>query len=187
METDERPVQGPPRPDVVTNRSGRLTALEQAEIDAEAARLRSRGMTYRQIGRAMGCSHVAAQGRVQRALAAVASEAVEEIRQFEGERLDHLVEEAERILATDHVVVSHGKVIRDDQGIPLLDDAPRLRAIAELRALSESRRKLHGADAPARTEHKVTFEETTVTDNEIRSLIEQMKTNDEAASGVEPA
>lgn len=161
---------------------GRFTrTLDQAEIDADAARLRARGKSYRQIAAIMGCSAPVAHDRVRRALAAVPAEAVDELRTIEGERLDLLLQEAERILATNHVMVSHGRIIRGDDGEPLIDDGPKLQAIAQLRFLSESRRKLTGADAPVKVETKVTIEETTVMDAEIRELVEQFKAHDQPA------
>jgi hypothetical protein len=69
-------------------------------------------------------------------------------------RLEDAHDAALAVLLREHLTVSHGKVItvKDEEGndVPLIDDAPVLQAVDRIRALSESRRKLLGLDAPAR-------------------------------------
>jgi ribosomal protein L29 len=135
-----------------TPRSGEFERdVEQARLDAEAAELRARGMSYRAIAKAQDVSASTAMERVKRAIAAVPVEAVEQLRLTAGEQLDALTRQAFAILVADHPLVSHGKVIPDAK-----DYGPKLRAIAELRRLNESRRKLYGIDSPVRVEHTVT-------------------------------
>jgi DNA-binding Lrp family transcriptional regulator len=134
---------------------------EQARLDADAAELRSRGMSYRAIAKAQDVSPSTAMDRVKRAIAAVPVEAVEHLRSTAGEQLDALTRTAFTILMTKHPMVSHGKVIPDVE-----DYGPKLRAIAELRRLNESRRKLYGIDSPVRVEHTV----TTAMEQEILAL-----------------
>jgi transposase len=126
----------------------------EVEQDAEAARLRAEGLSYRAIAQTLGCSVSAAHGRVQRAWRAILQEPAEQARAVELARLEDAHDAALAVLLREHLTVSHGKVIttKNDAGddVPLIDDAPVLAAIDRIRALSESRRKLLGLDAPAR-------------------------------------
>jgi hypothetical protein len=117
-------------------------------------------MTYAQIAREMGCSPSTAFERVQRVYQATRVETAETARQFERERLDGLWQKAEAIASTVHYVVAHGKVVKDDDGNPVIDDGPVLAARREQRAIAESYRKLDGLDAPTKVEQSgaVTYE-----------------------------
>lgn len=70
--------------------SGFIRTETDAQLEAEAVRLRSAGLTYRQIAERMGCDPSTAQRRCSRALAAQPAEAVSEYRALELERLDAL-------------------------------------------------------------------------------------------------
>lgn len=128
-----------------------VRSLDTAERDAQAARLRSQGRTYREIAEELGfASRGAAHDAVARALHAVVKDDAEALRQREAERLDGLYEEALAVLERTHYAHSHGRLVYDDDGRPLQDDGPKLAAIRELRTLRESYRKLYGLDAPQR-------------------------------------
>jgi hypothetical protein len=132
--------------------NGRYTRdLATAERDAEAARLRSRGMTYRQIAAHLGVTVGNAHAAVQRALAEVIAEPAADALAFELERLDQLYQAALKVLEAQHITVSNGRVVELD-GVPLPDDGPVLQAIDRLVRISESRRKLLGLDQPAKTQ-----------------------------------
>lgn len=152
-----------------------LRTLSQAETDAEAARLRSEGMSYRKIAGAMGCSVHVAHDRVQRALAAVPSEAVEAIRAIEGARLTEALAVALRELRRDHVMVSHGRIVKDDDGVPLIDHGGKLAALHAIVKVSESYRKLMGADLPVEQHARVIVEHTTTLDAEIERLMAEQR------------
>lgn len=142
-------------PDAGRDGNGRYTRTENdVHHDAEAARLRGEGLSYRAIAQHMGCSVSVAHARVQRAWQATLQEPADQARAVELARLEDAHDHALAVLLREHLTVSHGKVIttKDDQGndVPLIDDAPVLQAIDRIRALSESRRKLLGLDAPAR-------------------------------------
>lgn len=128
---------------------------EQAEIDAEAARLRSRSMSYPQIARAMGCSQSTAYERVQRALKAIVREPAEAVVKMELEKLERLERKCLQILDGSHVLVSQGRVITSGTGeetVTYTDPGPVLAAARELRQINESRRKLLGLDAAAKVD-----------------------------------
>ncbi|WP_331756196.1 hypothetical protein OHA04_45685 (plasmid) [Streptomyces sp. NBC_01590] len=119
--------------------------------DAEAARLKSDGLTYQEIADALGYSDRGNAWRgVQRAKRAILREPAEELIQVESGRLDELYVEALAVLERDHVMVANGKIVCDEDGSPLRDDGPKLAALRELRQIRESYRKLHGLDSPAK-------------------------------------
>lgn len=156
-----------------------IRTIAQADIDARAAGLRSRGMSYRKIADEMGCSVHAAHERVQRALAAVPAEAVEAIRAIEGERLTEAIAVALTELRRDHIMVSHGRIVRDEDGNALIDHGGKLAALHAYVKASESYRKLMGADLPVEQHARVTIEHTTTLDAEIEQLVAAMTPADD--------
>jgi hypothetical protein len=142
--------------------------------DADAAALRGKGWTFQRIANELGyASKGKAYEGVQRALAEIPREAVEELRQMELERLDRLYQAAAEVLEREHLAISHGKVVRrrvdvqrDEDGIEILDgegnpiplyqdvmdDGPVLQAIDRMLKIQERRAKLLGLDAPAKLE-----------------------------------
>lgn len=111
--------------------------LDSAERDAQAARLRFYGFSYRQIAQQMNwASPATAHRAVARALHEVVREAGEDLLKLETARLDAAVAPVLRIIET---------------GQPL----EQLAAVNTLVKLSESRRKLLGLDAPVRADLRV--------------------------------
>ena len=138
------------------NAQGRFEmTIEQMAIDAEAARYRAQGLSYREIATVMACDVGTAHGRVKRALAAVPVENVTELRRVELERMDTLTMKLMAMASTDYPMVSHGRVI---PGVK--DLRTNLVAIRQLLDISESRRKLLGLDAPVQVRVTVTDEMT---------------------------
>ena len=126
-----------------------MRSIQTAERDAEAARLRSRSMSYRQIAAALGIDVAAAHAAVQRALHDTLAEPAGDVRALELEKLDRAERAVLAVLERRHLTVSHGKVISVG-GEPLEDDAPVLAAADRLVRISESRRKLLGLDSPVK-------------------------------------
>ncbi|MGI8870610.1 MAG: hypothetical protein ACR2F6_17620 [Mycobacteriales bacterium] len=62
----------------------------------------------------------------------VVQEPAEDLRKLELERLDRMYQAALKVLKTEHVMVQHGKIVCDEDGIPVPDDAPVLAAIDRL-------------------------------------------------------
>lgn len=140
-----------------------IYTVTAAERDAEAARLRAQGRTYKFIAEELGyCDLWHARDRIKKVLQDTVQEAGDELRQMELARLDGELERlvgleaaVHEVLAREHITVSNGKVIclpGDDT--PLPDDAPVLQAVDRLlkieesrRRNGESRRKLLGLDA----------------------------------------
>lgn len=123
--------------------------INAAERRQKALELRKQAQSYRAIAAELGISLGQAHDDVQTALAELAElehASAAELRTMELERLDVLTVEAVRIMTTTHPYVSGGKVLKD-----VADDGPKLAAIDRLLRISESRRKLLGLDAPAKT------------------------------------
>lgn len=128
-----------------------VRTLEGATRDARAVELRSQGWTYRQIAEELGySSHKTVIAACRRAIRDITKGPAEKLIALHMERLETLYEAALEVAEREHVVVSHGKIIRDDDGTPLTDSGPKLAALREARATLESFRKLTGIDAPSR-------------------------------------
>lgn len=124
-----------------------------AQRDAKLIELRRAGHTFQAIGDELGFSRQRACARYWELMREPVVAAVADYRAEQLDRLDRLVREASAVLARDHVTVSHGKVIRDEQtGKPLLDDGPKLAAIRELRAIEAQRTDLLGTKTPVKVE-----------------------------------
>lgn len=150
----------------VRGRKGQfIKTLEGAERDAHAARLRSQGYGYPEIGEQLGITKASAYEAVQRALKEVVQEAAEDVRTFELGRLDstllNLGEMRDIVLSLlerKHYTVSNGRLVHlGDE--PLEDDGFVLSAVDRLNAIetqrtrvNESRRKLLGLDIPVKQE-----------------------------------
>lgn len=127
---------------------------DTAKNDARAADLRAEGWTYQRIADELGyASKSGAIDAVRRAMRDVTREAGEKLLAVHMDRLETLYEAALEVLEADHVVVSHGKVIKDDDGNPLTDHGPKLAAIREARATLDSFWTLTGMKKPAKVEH----------------------------------
>jgi hypothetical protein len=125
-----------------------------ATRDARAAELRAQGFTYQQIADELGYNAKSAViAAVRRAVREIVQGPAEKLLALHMERLETLYAEALDVMETDHVVVSHGKVVYGADGRPLLDSGPKLAAIREARASLESFWKLTGIAKPAKVEH----------------------------------
>jgi hypothetical protein len=104
---------------------------QDAMNDAKAMRLRSLGWSYQKIADNLGVSKTAAYKRVQRALAAIPFEAVEEYRRIEVSRLDQVLE------------VAMEKALNPDNKAAMF-------AIDRVLTIMDRRAKLLGLDAPTK-------------------------------------
>lgn len=185
------------------NGNGRFTrGADSRKRDHEAAEYRARGYSFQRIADELRfASKGHARDAVLRAYADIPSEATEEARRLDLERIDRLIEKAWEIMLRDHVTVSQGHVVgkligwqrdddgeilRDGEGAPIglyedvLDDAPATAAIREIRALLERRAKMLGYDAPVRARIEVVPED--VIDAELAELARQVAANDARAA-----
>lgn len=149
MTADREPIDREPK----RGAHGRFERTQSgAQRDAEAVRMRSRGATYQRIADALGYgSRYNARRAVERALAEIPADAVDELRRLAAERLDYLTRKAFEVLdATHYVHTPGGKLVHGPDGRPLLDPMPVLHAIDRLLRIDERRARLFGLDAPAR-------------------------------------
>lgn len=116
-----------------TSPGGFIRTEEQAILDTEALKLRSLGWSYQKVADAIGTTKATAYNRVQRALAAIPAEAVDEFRRLEMERLDLVLN------------VAMDKAMSGDKGA--------LFAVDRVISIMDRRAKLMGLDAP--TKHEV--------------------------------
>jgi DNA-binding Lrp family transcriptional regulator len=118
--------------EMVRNGQAQPNRAKIAEEQKTAFDMKRDGATYREIAEELGCAISTAHKRVDDACAAVISPSVEEIRVTETARLDRLQGALKDGVAAGEV--------------PAVDASRRL---------SESLRKLHGADAPVRSELEI--------------------------------
>jgi hypothetical protein len=127
---------------------------ETAKRDAEAADLRAQGWTFERIAEELGyCDKSTARLAVRRALSDIVRGPAEKLLAIHMERLETLYEAALEVLEADHVVVSHGQIIKGEDGQPLKDDGPKLAAIREARSTLDAFWNLAGMKKPAKVEH----------------------------------
>jgi hypothetical protein len=152
--------------------------VEVAMVDMVTARqrearmleLRRDGRSYTEIGEAFGISRQVATRIIQRGMDRIVREPAELVKVMDLERLDQLQVEALAVLRRRHVAVSGGKIVRGDDGQPLVDDGPVLAAIGKLLDIQARRARLLGLDAP--NKHEVLTLDAI--DAEIRRLEEQV-------------
>jgi hypothetical protein len=126
---------------------------EQIEKDHRAAEMRSRSMTYEQIGNQLGVTRQAAHQMVQRAINDIPKDGGEQALAMELMKLDYIERRAFVIATTKHPVISNGgKVVLRSGGVEIEDDTPILKALDTLLKVSQTRAKLLGLNAPTRTE-----------------------------------
>jgi len=123
---------------------GDRSTLRTVERDAEAARLRSLGWSYRQIGHRLGIDMSTAQRAVQRALDRVPVESAAELRQLEAARLDADEAALQRIIDDPPHVVSGNGVITSEINWDAVT-----RAIDARTKLRARRARMFGLDAPS--------------------------------------
>jgi hypothetical protein len=154
---------------------GRPTAprVDAAARDARALELRAAGLSFRQIGRQLGCGTTTAYKRVGRGLDRTLREPADRVRTLELHRLDQLTAAAMAVLGARHVLVQAGRPVLDPvSGDPYPDHGPTLAAIAALLRVAERRARLLGLDQPTRVDAQVHAEAYTVSaiDHELARL-----------------
>jgi transcriptional regulator with XRE-family HTH domain len=119
---------------------------QKAKRNAEILRLRvEQGLSLRKIAAVVGLHHVTVMDIINEELMAVRTPMVNEIRRTEDERLDYLLEKLRPGI--------------EDGDVP---------SIKEARMISESRRKLYGADGPLQVNVEV---EHTPAEAEVQQLV----------------
>lgn len=146
-----------------------LTQITTEERKTFIVKRRRLGIPFDTIGTELGISGPYAHQLYWKAMAERKAPAVDQLRAEQNERLDRLHEKVTEVLNRHHVTVSGGKIVYEDipvlddhgqpvldergvpltrPGKPLLDDAPVIKAAAELRQIEAERAKLNGTYAP---------------------------------------
>ena len=150
MTATDDPKRGNPNQDDRDVKGQYTRTLQTAQRDAKAAELRAQHWTYDRIGAELGISKWAARDSVRRAIRDACAAPGRELVNLEVQRLETIYDEVLDILARDRPVVSHGHIVTDADGTPLIDDELKLKAVDRALKARESFRKLLGLDAPSR-------------------------------------
>ncbi|MGW2169941.1 hypothetical protein ACWC1C_05340 [Streptomyces sp. NPDC001705] len=121
---------------------------QRAVRDAEIYRLKVAGLTERAIADRFSLAPATVHAIIDRGRRDLLTPGAEAMRQMEADRLDDARRRASAVASRVHVVVQGGKVVKDDDGAPVRDDGPVLKANEQLVRISESWRRLFGLDAP---------------------------------------
>lgn len=158
-----------------------IRTIKTVQRDFDAAELRARGWSFPRIAAELGfASKGHAHNAVTRALQETPYDGAEDDKLLDLLRIDRLIEQAWDVMHRKHVTVSHGKIITrqvgvecDEDGIErldldgktipvfedVIDDAPVLAAIREIRSLVKRRAEIIGYDAPLKTRIEVITED----------------------------
>jgi hypothetical protein len=135
------------------------TEIAQYDREARSVELRAQGYNFRQIADEVGYSDPSSASKAyHRALARRPAQNVDQVRSQEGERLEYLWRKTADLIENPTLVHSAiGKTVPDPRrpGEFLIDQSAQIRAIDEYRKLSESFRKLTGADVGTNVNVKV--------------------------------
>lgn len=124
-----------------------------AQLDASAVRLRALGWSLEEISDHLSLGDASRAGAaIRRGLANTVRVARDEQRLLELSSLDELERACWVELRAHHILVSNGRVVRDDYDVPLEDDRFVLETIDRILKIKETRAKLLGLNAPARAE-----------------------------------
>lgn len=139
--------------------------LTTQERKAEIVRLRRQRIPFDEIGARFGITRQRAHKIYWDAMNAIPAEEVKALREEQRQIFEDLIDRAYEIANRNHLVVSHGQIVRMgtptldedgepiiDQGAgePLLDDAPKLAAIARIESLINSLAALFGTRVPVK-------------------------------------
>lgn len=132
--------------DAVPNRSrAGMRTVDQAARDNRAASLRASGMTWNAVAAELGVTGPTALRMARRCIRDAALVPAEDMLSVEDAKLDFLEAKLTEAILHPGPIVSAGRELPGS-----IDMDRRTRAADALRRVHESRRKLHGWDAPAR-------------------------------------
>lgn len=149
-----------------------IRSVETVAQDRECAELRSTSMSLAQIAERMGIDISTVSRAIDRGLRDLAtSEEVIEARRLELMKLDRRERLLNVILSAEHVMVDHGRVIRDNKGNVLMDPRPAIAASNALDRVARHRSRLMGLEAPTKIRVETVTESEV--DAELRRLAER--------------
>lgn len=143
--------------------------IESAERDAEIAHYWTADRTINEVAAHFGINKSTVSRARERAIAAARRPAGEEAIAAARLELDRLEQIGWAVLHANHVHISDGQVVYDNDE-PVTDHRPVLMAMDRLLRIAERRARLEGYDAPTRAEVRVTDDITA----EIESLAAEL-------------
>ena len=148
--------------------------------DAQAVRLKALGWSLEEIAQHLGLNGdpSRAGAAIRRGLANTVRVARDEQRLLELQSLDELERACWVELRAHHVMVSNGRIVRDEFDVPVEDDRFILEVMDRILRIKDQRAKLLGLNAPAKAEI-LTIDSV---DAEIRRLEEELRQRRESAS-----
>jgi hypothetical protein len=151
-----------------------------ADRDRRAAEMWAEGETFETIAAELDYGHRGhAHRAVKRLFAGIDDEGREMMIRRHQEALDLLTRTVITVMRTDHYVVSDGRVVKGEDGLPLIDDGPVLHAVnTQIRVLDRYAR-LMGLDAPKRVEH--TEAASTDLDKAVQELVTELSARADGA------
>lgn len=149
-----------------------IRTVQGSDQDRRAAELRSLGLTFDQVGEQLGLSGSAAFRAVDRGLRGVPTADMIAAKALALAKLDKQERHFLGIQATTWYRVDHGRVILAEDGTPMIDPDPGMRAGLALIRIAERRARLEGTDEPARSRVEVITEDTFA--DAIKSLNREM-------------
>jgi len=131
-----------------------IRSPETVARDAQVCELRAQGLTLQQIADELDFAGTGSVSEaLRRGMRDIIQGPAERLLAVHMDRLETLYAAAVDVLEADHVVVSHGRIVCDNDGMPLKDNGPKLAAIREARATLDSFWSLTGMKKPAKVEH----------------------------------
>jgi predicted DNA-binding protein (UPF0251 family) len=124
-----------------------LSDLATDELDQRVVDLKRAGLSFQQIADELEISKSAAHRAFQRARKRLHEATSEDVAEWVAEQVGRIQLEREAVmdvLEARHVHVSNGVLVRDQDGKPILDDAPVLQAVDRLVKLDDQETKLLG-------------------------------------------
>jgi hypothetical protein len=129
------------------------TMLTAAQKRKKAIELRLRGVPWDDVADLVGYANAQNACRaVTDALAKYPAPAIAQLRQLEEMKLDLLEAEAWSVLGTVHYATCAKGLVVDEDGEPVIDSAPRDRAMNTLLRIAQRRARLLGLDQPVKIE-----------------------------------
>lgn len=125
-----------------------MTDTDNTQRNAEMYRLRLKGYSPEDIAGLYGLSPDTVAEIVGRVISQLRRHDPQASKLLELDRLDRLLLKAVQVLNRKHLTVSHGRIVRDENGKPVLDDGPTLAAIQTVLRIMERRARYEGTDAP---------------------------------------
>lgn len=126
------------------------TNEESQSRAAEIVRMRRSGALFGEIAARFNLGETRVRTIYYNTLKAIPAPDVAALREEQLGRLDELRAVALAALASNQPVVQNGRVVRDDRGRSIPDQAVKLAAVKSLVEIENRRAKLMGLDAPAK-------------------------------------